>query len=72
MNTGSKKIELRKAGLARFNTKAKLESEAKRQLGQQKLQGIFFHINRNGSIAIATGAEPDIWPEDVPPPDNEA
>lgn len=24
----------------------------------------FVHINRNATVAIATGAEPDVWPED--------
>jgi hypothetical protein len=28
---------------------------------------IFIHINRDGSVAIAIGAEPAVWPEDESP-----
>jgi hypothetical protein len=30
------------------------------------LPNIFVHVNRDGSLALATGMEPDIWPEDEP------
>ena len=26
---------------------------------------LFFHVNRDDSVAVATGVEPKIWPEDA-------
>lgn len=26
--------------------------------------GLFIHVNRDGSLALATGVRPDVWPED--------
>lgn len=49
--------------LAIHDTPAKLKAEVEGQLGQE-LPGLFFHINRDGSVAMAIGAEPPIWPED--------
>jgi ribosomal protein L9 len=30
------------------------------------IDDLWVHLNDNGSIAIATGAEPSVWPEDGP------
>lgn len=32
------------------------------------LDDVFFHLNRDGTWAIATGEEPDMWAEDYPSP----
>ncbi len=41
---------------------------AERAAGHQiALPPIALHINRDGSLAIATGAAPDVWPEDEGP-----
>lgn len=57
-------IELEHADLTTFNTPAKVLAEVER-LAQQSLP-FFFHFNRDGSLAVATGAPPDVWPEDEP------
>lgn len=44
-------------------TEPELLAEAEAQAGGT-LTDIFFHINADDSIAVATGAEPDTWPED--------
>jgi len=41
-------------------TKTLLES----RLGKSFPFPIFFHKNRDGSVAIATGEHPEVWPED--------
>ena len=62
------KIEITHADLNKFDTKKKIEPELKRQaiLSNVDLPAIFAHINRDGSIAIATSAAPKVWPEDDP------
>lgn len=56
-------VEISHAALATHDTPAKLKAEAERQAG--KGLAVFFHINRDGSIALATGAAPGVWPEDT-------
>lgn len=43
---------------------AELESAIASAAGVYPLPDIYAHINRDGSIALATGAEPSSWPED--------
>lgn len=31
------------------------------------MNDVWFHLNRDGSWAVAVGIVPDIWPEDIPP-----
>lgn len=45
-------------------TAAQIEEAIKIAAGAARLPPIYAHINRDGSIALATGAEPDVWPED--------
>jgi hypothetical protein len=45
-------------------TVAELEAAAAEQLGGECPIDLFFHINDDGSVAIATGEAPDVWPED--------
>jgi len=49
--------------LVTFDTAEKLRSEAGRQLGRT-VADLHFHINRDGSVAVAYGVEPVVWPED--------
>ena len=48
-------------GLATGRIKASLEQVCKDERADTL---IFVHRNRDGTLAIATGEEPDIWPED--------
>lgn len=41
-----------------------LQVEAIRQAGIGPMSNVFFHLNRDGSVAIATGERPEVWPED--------
>jgi hypothetical protein len=50
--------------LSRADSLLKTESQIKQLFTDVKLPEIFAHINDDGSIAIATGSEPDVWPED--------
>ena len=58
-------LEITHNDLARLNTEAKVQKEIDRlaRLNDVTLP-IFAHVNRDRSIAIATGIEPDVWPED--------
>lgn len=66
------KFEISHADLIIYDTEKKIRTEIKQQasLAAKKLPKLFFHKNKGGSIAIATGIEPKIWPEDkqVPKP----
>ena len=62
-NTG-KPVEISHADLTTHDTTAKLLAEAERQ-SERTLADFYFHINRDGSIAVATGEEPPVWPEDI-------
>ncbi len=46
-----------------LNTPAKLKARLENLFGTS-LSGVFPHINRDGSIALATGNIPNTWPED--------
>lgn len=46
-----------------LNTEAKFRAELIRVVGNKP--PVFVHFNRDGSVAIATGKEPDVWPEDI-------
>ena len=41
-------------------------SERLTTIQSQRPLNVFYHRNRDGSIAVAVGREPDIWPEDEP------
>lgn len=60
------KFEISHADLADFDTMEKIKAEIERQalLSAKQLPDLFFHKNRDGSIAVATGSEPNKWPED--------
>ena len=47
-----------------LDTEAKLYDDLVDQIGKTPDTPVFFHKNRNGTIVIATGQEPDVWPED--------
>ena len=49
--------------LSSYDTAAALKAEAERQAGGS-LDDLYFHVNRDGSVVIATGSAPAVWPED--------
>jgi hypothetical protein len=53
--------------LTSLNTEAKLQAaiDSLATAGGITLPALYVHINDDGTIALATGLEPDIWPEDV-------
>lgn len=59
-------IVITRALITRLNTTKKLMDKVEEYALANgiELPPIFFHINRDKSIAIATGQEPEIWPED--------
>ena len=60
-HTDGREVRLLQSDRATFNTPEKLRNEVSRQLGDNNFH---FHINRDGSIAMAYGQEPELWPED--------
>ena len=56
-----KACEMEKSALSVFDTEDKLQGEVTQQMFPVP---VFVHKNRDGTIAIATGEEPDVWPED--------
>lgn len=63
---GTTTIQVSQAMLATLDTEAEIESalETLASGAGITLPAIFVHINDDGSVALATGAAPDIWPED--------
>lgn len=60
------KLKVEHADLSRLDTAKKIETELNSQASTSNvaLPRIFVHINRDGSLALATGALPAVWPED--------
>jgi len=57
-------ILIGKDDLTFHDTAEKLLAEAEKQ-AKSSLTGLYFHVNRDGSVAIATGEKsPEKWPED--------
>lgn len=52
-------------GTAEGLSAAAIEGAIRTAAGAHPLPDIFAHVNRDGSIAIATGTEPSVWPEDA-------
>ena len=57
-------VEIRHTDLTALNSVAKLLAAAELQAGHS-LDDVFFHINRDGTIALAVGRQPKVWPEDA-------
>jgi len=59
------KLEIAHDDLSTLDTAEKIEAELNSQasISNVALPKIFAHINRDGSIALATGQEPLVWPE---------
>lgn len=55
-------IEIDHAALDSLNTAGKLEAAVEGMAGREL--PVFFHINRDGSLAMAWGEAPRVWPED--------
>lgn len=60
-----RKIEVDHAALTTLDTPAKLKAAVDSVAGRPL--PVFFHINDDDSLAMAWGAEPDVWPEDYKP-----
>jgi len=58
--TGDVKVDI--GDVAEISTKEKVDQEVEKVLGKDNK--VFSHVNRDGTIAIAYGAEPAVWPED--------
>ena len=68
-NALSLTINGREISLAKSDIHSPLNTPGKRRQKLEELFGaplpnVHIHRNRNGSIAVATGAEPSVWPED--------
>ena len=60
-----RRVELTQVQVAdRSEAEIKLELESAASLSDVELPRFFVHVNLDGSIALATGEEPDVWPED--------
>jgi hypothetical protein len=49
--------------LNNFHSEAEIKTAAENFLGYT-LDNVWFHLNRNGTWAIAIGTKPIVWPED--------
>lgn len=65
IHTDRVQIALRRS-VIEGRTAAEIEAAIRAVAGARPLPAIFIHINRDDSIALAAGSEPDIWPEDWP------
>lgn len=65
LEVGGCKIELSHDAMTTYNTTTKVVAELERQasLSSAPLPRIFVHVNRDGSLALATGQEPNMWPD---------
>jgi len=61
-DTKSIPATVEKTSLTTLNTDQKITASFAAKATEET--PVFFHKNRNGTIAIATGAAPKVWPED--------
>jgi len=66
IETGKAAYHLTADDLLMHDTTAKIATELSRQVSALKdsLPPFFVHKNRDGSLALAVGREPEVWPED--------
>lgn len=64
IHTDRVQIALRRSVIEGY-TAAQIEAAIRAVAGTHPLPAIFVHINRDGTIALATFQEPDVWPEDL-------
>jgi len=62
LEVDDRRIEIDHAHLPTLNTAAKLKARVENLAGQKL--AVFFHINRDGSVAMAWKETPEVWPED--------
>ena len=58
------KVTTSKADLALLPTQSALEADLASKKPQAETTPIFLHKNKAGTIAVATGSAPKVWPED--------
>ena len=66
LEIGKKEIKLSHADILKPQTADKIATAIAKLAEKEDviLPAIFLHVNRDDSIALATGAAPDVWPED--------
>ncbi len=64
-------LKLEHTDLVTYDTAKKVEDELSRQASVSAAEppAIYVHVNRDGSLALATGSAPEVWPEDEVDPD---
>jgi len=70
---GGQEITLSHAQADTLSTESAVQAaiEQVAQTSKVELPRIFVHKNRDGTWALATGQEPDAWPEDEPAEDED-
>lgn len=60
------RVQISHLELVTYATVVDMEDELCRRasLAGKSLPRFFIHKNRDGSLAVATGTEPEVWPED--------
>jgi len=64
LDYGGRKIEFSHEDLIELDTAEELYAAANEIFGEDFPKPVFFHVNRDNTIAVATGAMPSVWPED--------
>ena len=65
LTIGKKKMAVSKTDIGLLGTAENIKAALATTFGGQ-LDDLFVHVNRDKSVAVATGAAPIIWPEDRP------
>ena len=65
---GGTMLKIQHSELGQLTSANAIKTELTRQasLGNKQLPELFIHVNRDGSLALATGHEPPVWPENYP------
>ena len=66
LEISGKNVQMSHGDLSLYNTASAVEEVISTRAGLAGviLPRVFVHINRDGSLAVATGAAPEEWPED--------
>lgn len=66
LEINGRQMKIDHADLSTFKNAKAMEAAIRAQAATSnvKLPPIFVHVNRDGSLALATGAAPNRWPED--------
>lgn len=66
LEVDGKRVQMSHGDMSIYNTAAAVEEiiSTRAGLAGVVLPRVFVHINRDGSVAVATGKAPKVWPED--------